>query len=342
MIPKFTWVTVGEERLKWTWCGSRSKPKHVIDIMGALVQDNDVFMRWLDVNFTTDTTISLGGELKQHGDGSPPSNFRSKDLVMNHNVVHNLQRLIMRTKYASSHTMHGPKSVSVDHKTVSVDQSRIFVNTLPRAQRLLSFNITGSGHIQTTVDDSFTFFSGEYVSNSLMDFLTTFGIHDTQLVKIRESCKGAKYNTYLIDMISFIYLTKNTTEDMNDIFEEEYRLPVIYNESDKEEIYMNTVTDTDNGFKFMVPKDSSIERIYIDFVEALSKYDNPIKESIRDYVNSHYIQRWTDFDVNDTDDAFTIMMIIHAYRCKTSKRTKLEDRVMKSLESQMVYWFDQF
>ena len=52
------------------------------------------------------------------------------------------------------------------------------------------------------------------------------------------------------------------------------------------------------------PKDESIESIYIDFVEAISEYDNPVKRAIRHYVNTHYVYRWTDFDVNDTDDRF--------------------------------------
>ena len=104
---------------------------------------------------------------------------------------------------------------------------------------------------------------------------------------------------------------------------------------------MNKVTDTSNAYEFMVPKDEYIESIYIDFVEAISEYDNPVKRAIRHYVNTHYVQRWTDFDVNDTDDAFTILMILYAYRCKPERLTKGEDSIVKSIEEQMEFWFDQ-
>ena len=56
--------------------------------------------------------------------------------------------------------------------------------------------------------------------------------------------------------------------------------------------------------EFMVPKDESIENIYIDFVEAISEHDNPVKRAIRHYINTHYVYRWTDSDVNDVRRCF--------------------------------------
>lgn len=325
MNPTFTWFNIGSEETKrGMCCGTGHQPKkHVIDIMGALTQERSVFLHWLNKVYTKDTVVSLGGELKCEGEGRPPSNFRSKDKELNENVVHNLLVLIMKTKSTEK-------------------QSAIFVNTIPRNKRLLSFNIGESGSMKVRVDPKFTLYTEEYITETLHEFLGKFGIGTEQLLKIRESCKGAKYNTYLVDMISFLYQIVNVKTEGSKYFEREFRLPVIYKEQDNpSEIYMNMVTDTSNAYEFMVPKDESIENIYIDFVETISEYDNPVKRAIRHYVNTHYVYRWTDFDVNDTDDAFTILMILFAYRCKPERLTKNEDKIVKSIEEQMEFWFDQ-
>ena len=63
------------------------------------------------------------------------------------------------------------------------------------------------------------------------------------------SCKGAKYNTYLIDMISFLYQIVNVKTEGSKYFEKKFRLPVVYREQDNpSEIYMNKVTDTSNAY----------------------------------------------------------------------------------------------
>ena len=325
MDPTFTWFRLGEKGKQTKACCARpvvDTRTRVIDIMGGLTLRKENFDRWLKLNYKQGTIISLGGELKEHGEGAPPSNFRAKDVELNTNVVQNIMSLIIASK-------------TIDK------QSLIFVNTIPRNKRLISFNITDEGVINTTVDKKFAWYGHEYVTDTLTEFLEGFGINSPELMKIRESCKGARYNTYLIDMISFLYQTKNIIGEREDTFEEEYRLPVVYTDAEKKEIYMNKVTDNTTGYKFMVPKDESIEKIYIDFVEAISNNDNPVKRAIRHYVNTHYVQRWTDFDVNDTDDAFTILMILYAYRCKEERLTKGEDRIVKSIEEQIEFWFDQ-
>ena len=325
MDPTFTWFRLGEKGEQTKGCCAKpivDSRTRVIDIMGGLTLSKENFDRWLKLNYKQDTIISLGGELKAYGEGAPPSNFRAKDAELNSNIVHNLKSLIMVTR-------------------VGYTQSLIFVNTIPRNKRLISFYITDEGEFNTTVDKKFAWYGHEYVTDTLVEFLGNFGIDDGHLMKIRRSCKGAKYNTYLIDMISFLYQTKNIIGEREDTFEEEYRLPVVYNDGEKEEFYMNKVTNNTTGYKFMVPKDESIEKVYIDFVEAISNKENPIKHAIRHYVNTHYVQRWTDFDVNDTDDAFTILMILYAYRHKEERLTKGEDRIVKSIEEQIEFWFDQ-
>ena len=319
-MKHYRWFNIGiYYEPSYSCCSSPKQTKtKIIDIMAPLIQDQCLFLYWLADNYSKNTLISLNGELKQFGDGKPPSNFRTKDINENNNAVHNLKTLIMKSKL--------------------VYPRPVFINNIPRENRLLSFYINNKGEIITKVDAKFTWYDDKYITKEIMNFLWLFGINEYNLIKIKESSKGKVYKTYFMDMISLIYKTKNVKSEYIKYFDEEYRIPIIYTNNNKKEIYMDKVTDDDNLFSFMKPKEDSIENIYIDFVEAISKYDNPIKRAIRHYVNTHYIQLWSDFN---NDIAFSILMIIHAYRCKLYKLTKDEDKIVKSIEKQMVFWFDQ-
>jgi len=319
-MKHYRWFNIGiYNEPSYSCCSSTKQTKtNIIDIMSPLIQDQCLFLYWFADNYSKNTLISLRGELKQLGDGNPSSNFRTKDINENNNAVHNLKTLIMESNL--------------------VYPRPIFINNIPRGNRLLSFYINNNGEIITKVDAKFTWYDDKYITKEIMNFLWLFGINEYNLIKIKESSKGKVYKTYFMDMISLIYKTKNVKSEYIKYFDEEYRIPIIYTNNNKKEIYMNKVTDDDNLFSFMKPKEDSIENIYIDFVEAISKYDNPIKRAIRNYVNTHYIQLWSDFN---NDIAFSILMIIHAYRCKLEKLTKDEDKIVKSIEKQMEFWFDQ-
>ena len=61
----------------------------------------------------------------------------------------------------------------------------------------------------------------------------------------------------------------------------------------------------------------------------------------------YHIDRWTDFDANDTDDAFTILMLINAFTCHVSrdgtilKLSEQELSIQKELEDIMKPWFSR-
>jgi hypothetical protein len=327
MNPMFTWIKIGSKTQKidgGVCCVSRkhTQCKQVVDIMGALVQSQVVFNQWLKEHIQLNTRICISGELKDIDDGRPASNFRyTKDSILNENVVHNYMSLF---------------------NYVTRKQSRypIFVNTIPRDWRLFSFNIDSCGIIKTTKIGSELFpYTDVQITELLQSFLDSFNIHNEQLQKLRESCCGSKYNTYLIDMISFLYQIKNTDKNVWTYFEKVIRRPSIVPKDCVPYLYMKK-NETVNKCVFMVPNMYSVYSVYIDFTNALSLYDNAIKQKIRSYVNDHYIQRWSDFDVNDIDDALTILMIMNAYKCKVNL-TKNERNIVSSLKSQMAPWFQQ-
>lgn len=336
MNPTFKWFTVGTPgNTSSGLCSSsprRSKTR-VIDIMGALVQSQQTFKTWVDTHYTPETVISLGGELKQYGSGvRPPSNFRfAKNPELNENVVKNYMYLITKTK-----------DYTVNY------QSPIYVNMIPREWRLLSFKITETGLFKTTINcepsvasEFFTRHTTTSISEDMMRFLVSFGITPTKICKLRDSCKGSKYNTYLIDMIGFLYQTKNNAQGQS-YFETDIRLPTIYEEPDElQKLFMNTVSDESNAYRFKVPKRETVDCIYTQLLQAINMFDNEVKQNIREYVNTHIVHRWSDFDVNDIDDALTILMIMHAYRCKDSSPTKKEKIICNKLEDQILFWFEQ-
>lgn len=293
--------------------------------MGALIQSQDEFQQWFHSHYTPTTRVSLGGELKTVKEGRPPSNYRyTKDKQLNQNVIYNLLYLITHSSYRGI-------------------QSPIFINTIPRDWRLLSFKILDTGVIQTTIkQDQLYGYTETELSSLVHSFLDSVGIQTKQLVKLRESCQGAKYNTYLIDMISFLYQVHNSSSDIHNYFEKEVRLPTIYeNPGEIQSIYMNTVLSKHTAYQFWVPRKHSIQMIYTEWIEAITLEDNFVKESIRNYINSHIVYRWTDFDVNDIDDALTLLMIYHAYHTKASPLSRIETKIMHTLVKQLDPWFSQ-
>ena len=300
MNPEYTWLALGK--------GS----KNFIDIMGAPIVDPSVFLREIQrVMRMGQITLCIGGELKTSSEGKPASNFRyEKDEIINKNVIENYLQLfnLHREIYRSK---------------------PIFVTTIPRSWRLYSWLITDDGKIirkdqgyRRRADDEndpisyHGFPSGEDEYDKLDEDLTLFlsynCIESEHLIKIRECCKGARYHTYLADMISFLYQLRCNQDEFSDTFYPEYREAVSRSNRDS----MDTLSfekSMDNGMVFLCPKRESVVSIYQDFEDAISLKENPIKAKIREHLKKNKIQRWTDFSANDTDDAFTILMMIHAF-----------------------------
>ena len=180
--------------------------------------------------------------LKQYGSGiRPPSNFRfAKNQLLNENVVKNYMYLITKTK---DHTLNY--------------QSPIYVNMIPREWRLLSFKITKTGLFKTTINckpsvvsELFKKHTTTSISEDMMRFLLSFGITSTEICKLRHSCKGSKYNTYLIDMIGFLYQTKNNTQGQR-YFETDVRLPTIYEEPNElQKLFYEPYQDKSTAYRF--------------------------------------------------------------------------------------------
>lgn len=304
MEPQYTWLTAGKGTSKF------------IDIMGAPITEPSIFLDEISRIMSVDTTLCIGGELKTSEEGKPASNFRyEKDLKLNSNVIENYIQLF--------------------HHHEEIFRSKpIFVTTIPRSWRLYSWLIQEDGMILRkdqeyrknmeepevwgSIVAPFDETAQDKLDEKLMYFLSANCIESDSLIKIRESCKGARYHTYLADMFSFLYQLRVNRDDFSDTFYPEFRELDVIQEKDKPDrlVFEKTMG---KGKVFMCPKSDSVKSIYQDFQEAISLEENSTKEKIRKHLRENTIHRWTDFSANDTDDAFTILMMIHAFNGLTGE-----------------------
>jgi len=316
MNPSYEWITFGRK------LSEKINVKPIIDIMGAPISSPEEFREYIHSvsSAGSNITICLSGELKKYGDGRPASNYRLEhDESLNENVIKNYFYLIELYFPA----IHQP----------------IIVTTIPREMRLYSWFITESGEIiredqqyRRELNSRYNGYNeGEekdFDKNDeyFMNMLYKFGIDSEKLKIIRESCKNSKYHSYMIDMISFIYQTMIGTSKFHSIFQPEYRMissvfggDPVGRWTPKENmnyLYFDDCHD-EYGRVYFIPKNESIKEIYHLFDLIINPYENKAKESVRDHLDEFTIHRWSDFDANDTDDIFTIIMILHCYSCDT-------------------------
>tara|TARA_B110000971_G_scaffold220512_3_gene264285 strand:- start:2 stop:988 length:987 start_codon:yes stop_codon:yes gene_type:complete len=327
MEPNYSWVTIAEKKdepVGATQHQLAMSKKSIIDIMGAPIEDSAEFKGKINAITYSDTILCISGELKGQGEGDVASNFRYKhDEDMNERVIHNYLYLF---EYHAAITGCMP----------------IIVTTIPRSWRKKSFFIRENGTIVSSQPGS----DMKVEEYDLMKMLLTFGVCRSKMIKVRESCVSSKYNTYLIDMISFLYQMKIGKPSFHEDFDTTYRKPTKFNAPFADSIHtcpprMYMEPSMKDGYTFFTPKHSSVDEIYDQLNKALSPEDNSVKVAIRQHCLEYQIERWTDFDANDTDDAFTILMIIHAFTCNEENLGEEELYIMRSLMDIMDPWFTQ-
>ena len=330
MNPSYGWLSITPPT------SEMGEKNPIIDIMGSLIDHPSVFKGTIDRLMNKNTTLCISGELKKEGEGQPASNFRFKeDNSVNENVIDNYFYLFQ--KY---------------HEVTY--RKPIIVTTIPRLWRKYTFFIKSNGSIEGDYVVGGEWRGGNIASN-IMKFLSGRGVTSSSLIKIRVSCKGSKFNTYLIDMISFLYQLKIGSPEFHTMFGTEYRKPTAIKggelvgrwtpDADVSYLYYEE-THRNDGYVFFVPKMESVDQIYKEFEEAISPYENDVKKNIREHLCNTHIHRWTDFDVNDTDDAFTILMMIHAFSSVNEDGVTLllspeEEFIKGELEKCMIPWFSQ-
>ena len=266
MEAQYTWLSIGNS-------SGESRGGHVargtgaiVEIMGALINNPSVFADEIQDKIWSGVTLCIGGEMKSSGEGKPASNFRyEKDLTLNSTVVANFVYLFDW------------------HKKMN-DSKPIFITTIPRQMRDYSWFIKEDGTMirkdqkwrrrAENPSDPVShhgFPGGEDALDKeddvFMIFLSANCVEKEQMVKIRECCKGARYHTYLVDMLSFLYQLRCNDKDFTSTFKPEYRVLQVDNDGTKDQLYFNHSMDS-SGYVFMCPKWESVMVIYQDLYEA--------------------------------------------------------------------------
>ena len=304
-----------------------------------------------------DTTLYIQGDLKGYNNPDigyePASNFREKDRDSNNKIVRNWMNLFKT------------------HQSIRGENAGIVCTSIPRTERYFTIQMheDGSMKVHHNSNQSVNTESTEILQN----FLQFTGITQLRVLTMRESSKSANYRTYLADLQAFLLAVNFKVSP--EMFEDVFMTPTLINSSDKEllpdgstlpilrekklprgkvwtpenkdylyfvESEKRTKKYCSHSQKFYYPKQGVISKIYYQMNELLKNEENGVKRLIREsyFDNLREWNRWSDYWVNDIDDAVTILAIIHAFSfCSLTAREK---EIKATLELITKPWFEKF
>jgi hypothetical protein len=288
--------------------------------------------------YQKETTLYIPAMPNTLGDGDVASNFRFKhDKDTNNEVIKKWMKLF----------------------TINSKQKNpIVITTVSRDQRYLTLKMLENGKIK--IMNNISNIEVTNLTLKFTNFLEALNIDTEKMKLIRESSKGARYNSYLSDMIGFINMV-NWASNNKSIFIEKYleahvetEGEVYYRQEVKGELIIKPVivnnrewkpkekydymyfrkTDklTPTLQKFYMLKDGEITNVYLQIFNALSMNENDTKKLIRNFMINHNYIRLSDYWVNDVDDAFTILMILNCFDDDDIELTEEENIIKTKLE----------
>lgn len=274
----------------------------LVEVAAGLTLEKDQFNDILEKMFKKNPLFFIQGDLKKRGEKDTASNFRSKvSLEENNQVVDNFEELF---------------------KKISSLGDTMTITSYPREVRYYSAKIDEEGNMivnnnsSKKVDEEFT--------NLVQGFLKKYQIN---MKKYRECCSGARYNTYLADVLSFILMILSFSNP--EMFEEKIMsvdiglndledVPQKNKEAwkakpDHKYLYFKDCGEGE-GIKFRVPKSESIGIVYEMMKNILKDGENREKKLVRDTMTEHLsYDRFSDYWKNDVDDGISMLMIYHCF-----------------------------
>jgi hypothetical protein len=294
-------------RVESVSCGDDAR-ESLVEIAAPLLLSGDEIEKILPEMMKKDPLLFLQADLKKRGEKDTASNLRYKhEKDKNNQVVENFQKLL------GEYVGFNP-------------EKPVVITSYPRSERYYSAKLNEDGTMH--MNDSRGGSVDRVFSELMMRFL---GKYDIRLDKYRESCKGARYNTYFADLLSFLmmYLSFKRPE----MFEDKYMgLDVALNDLesipekngkewvpkvDFKYLYFKDMSEGEEGsIHFRVPKSGEIGRVYELMKKILEDGENKEKKGIRAWLLEYsFYERFSDYWFNDIDDALTIQMIFHCFNC---------------------------
>lgn len=290
----------------------------LVEIAAGLTLEKEQFGNILGDMLKKNPLFFIQGDLKKRGEKDTPSNFRSKvSKEENNQVVDNFEELF---------------------KKISPLGDIVTITSYPREDRYYSAKIDEEGNMIVNdnrikgVDEEFTELISEFLKKYKID-----------MKKYRECCSGARYNTYLADVLSFILMILSFSNP--EIFEEKI-MEVDIGLNDLEDVqqknreawkakpdhkylYFKDCGEGE-GIRFRVPKSESIGIVYEMMKDILEEGENREKKLVRDTMTEHLsYDRFSDYWKNDVDDGFSILMMYHCFN--DVELNSVEVEIKKSL-----------
>ena len=319
--------------------------KIVMDIASALLCeecDQDFMTEILEKLKLSNAVLYIPATPSKLGTGDVASNFRYKhDVAINNSIVERWLQVF---------------------EAYNTNENPVVVTSVGRDARYMTFKLLEDGKVNIVNNKDNTFLETE--TNIFNNFLNSYGITLDKMKKFRESTKGARYNTYMADMIGFVNILNYTynPEMFNRVslepqmitpeckfyrseVEGEPKLqPVVKNGKEwkpKEGHNYLYFRDQDKLVKhlntFMMLDEMHMPQVYSKLFEMLTPEDNVTKSKVREFLkNIMTYDRLSDYWYNDIDDAFTIYMIQNCYRyCELDD---LDRSIVESFEAQTNEW----
>ena len=273
------------------------------------------------------------------GMGDVASNFRFKHSIeINNMIVNNWMKIF---KEYNKHQKNNPVVVTVPGRS-----SRLYTLKMPEDGSIQMYN-----NKLKCIDQEKT--------QIFHNFLNRFDINEEYMKKIRISSEGARYNSYLADMIGFLNIINwnfnrsifeySSLEPIKVDTSMEYYRSEVKGEKMLKPVTTNgrTWTPKDNCdylyFRkqdkitpltqmFAMIKENEINFVYNQLFEAINSSENLTKSLIRQFMcNMNSYTRNSDYWVNDIDDAFQLLMILNCF--KYTKLNEAETNVFQQLNT---------
>jgi len=288
-----------------------------------------------------DCSLFLAGELKTLGKGDPASNFRYKHSPkINNVVIQTYMDLLKDYREVQKNSGSEPKPV--------------IITTCPRRDRYIAYSLKEEGSIEAFHCGTKEVLVKE--TEEMTKFLESMGISKDIMILLRPATKGSGYRTYMADMLSFIFMLNSYyhPEMFDQKMIEAQQVKSGATNEDGSPVLQKTDLGNGNFWEpreghdylffsqvgynksnhsnlFWVPKEGSVTKVYYQMSELLSLEENGMKQMVREHLNNvGTYGRFSDYWVNDVDDAFTIYMILNAYKFATL--TEEETKVKQQLE----------
>ena len=305
---------------------------HIVELAAAFINYFDPLQK--------DTILFLDSSISEVGSGDVASNLRFKiNKKINDSVVKN--------------------TVSLLSKYNELNDRPIVITSIHRDNRLYSFKMNEDSTIN--VIDNMVSSRDREKEELLEGFLDRVNLTSSRIYKMRDASKGAKFYTYLADVLCFI----NQMNYFNhpEMFQEEYFTPNVVNTLTRggelrgigqpvpgefilKEItlpngktwkpqhgynYLYFEKGGDQPHLFSIPKETTVGNTYNQMWELMEHGDNSMKKQVRAHFHGikEYL-RWSDYFVNDIDDAITMCIILHAYMVPSLSDS--EKKVKNSVE----------